>query len=479
MPNPITSKIKSVLHREKDKDKEKEKGNANSSDASSIPRYPTEDLDPSPLGKPLTFPFTNKTAPNRFLKAAMTERLSTWDPNNPPARGIPTPELIRVYQRWGEGGLGLILTGNVMIFTDQLEAQGNLIIPAGTPFEGERFDAFKELCAQAKKHGSLFVGQVSHPGRQTASNLQPDPVSASDVQLEPRIGMEFAKPHPATIEEIKTIKAAFVHAAQFLYKAGYDGIELHGAHGYLLAQFLSNTTNKRTDEYGGSLANRSRIILEIAKEIREQIPVSTGFMLGIKINSVEFQSGGFSAEECRELCESLEAEGFDFVELTGGTYEELAFSHRKESTKKREAFFLEFADIITPSLKKTKVYVTGGFRTVGGMVKALDGIHGVGLARPVCQEFDIAKKILNGEVKSAIDQKVDQSDFGLTNFVAGTQIKMVGGDKQPINMGDEKNVEAFMKDMQAWMGQMQNDKEGKLYGYAPIKSADVGPYIST
>lgn len=247
--------------------------------------------------------------------------------------------------------------------------------------------------------------------------------------------------------------------------------------GYLLAQFLSNTTNKRTDEYGGSLANRARIILEIGKEVREQIPTSTGFILGIKLNSVEFQSGGFSAEECRDLCRSLEEEGFDFVELSGGTYEELAFSHRKESTKKREAFFLEFADIITPALKQTKVYVTGGFRTVAGMVTALDGVDGVGLARPVCQEFDIAKKILNKQVKSAIDQKIDQSNFGLTNFVAGTQIKMVAEDKAPIDMGVQENVDAFMKDMQTWMDAMSNDKEGKLYGYVPVKSADVGQYV--
>lgn len=478
MPNPISSKIKNVLHRDKDKDhKNNNDENKTNIDASS-PRYPTDDLDPSPLAQPLTFPFTNKTAPNRFLKAAMTERLSSWDPNNLSARGIPTPELIRAYQRWGEGELGLILTGNTMIFADQLEAQGNPIIPSDAPFEGERFEAFKKLGAQAKKHGSLFVGQISHPGRQTPKNLQPDPVSASDVQLDQRMGMEFAKPHPATAEEIRSIKAAFVHAAEYLHKAGFDGIQLHGAHGYLLAQFLSNTTNKRTDEYGGSLANRSRIILEIAKEIREKIPVSTGFMLGIKLNSVEFQSGGFTTEECRDLCHSLEEEGFDFVELSGGTYEELAFTHKKESTKKREAFFLEFADIITPALKKTKVYVTGGFRTVAGMVKALEGVDGVGMARPVCQEFDIAKKILHKQVKSAIDQKLDQSDFGLTNFVAGTQIKQVGADKAPIDMGNEKNVEAFMKDMQEWMDKMQSDKEGKLFGYVPVHSADLGPYVS-
>jgi 2,4-dienoyl-CoA reductase-like NADH-dependent reductase (Old Yellow Enzyme family) len=233
----------------------------------------------------------------------------------------------------------LTSAGNIMLAYDQLEGPGNPIIPFGAPFSGERFEAFKELGAQAKKHGSLVLGQVSHPGRQTERRLQPDPVSASDVQLEGEVmGMRFAKPHAATKDEIKQIIAAFTHAAEFLYTAGYDGVELHGAHGYLLAQFLSQTTNKRTDEYGGSLENRARLILEIADSIRHKLPPTTGFMVGIKINSVEFQEGGFPVEEAKELCRLLENAQFDFVELSGGTYQALGFQYRRESTKKRESY---------------------------------------------------------------------------------------------------------------------------------------------
>lgn len=220
-------------------------------------RLSSDDVDASPLAQPLHFEFSGKTAPNRFLKAAMTERLSLWDPKKYEARGIPSKNFINVYKRWGEGGLGLILTGNIMIAYDQLEAPGNPIIPDDAPFSGERFEAFKEMGAQAKKHGSLVVGHVSHPGRQTEARLQPNPVSASDVQLEGEVlGMKFVKPHPASTEEIQRIITGFTHAAEYLYKAGYDGIQLHGAHGYLLAQFLSQTTNKRTGQYGGSLVNR-------------------------------------------------------------------------------------------------------------------------------------------------------------------------------------------------------------------------------
>lgn len=444
-------------------------------------RLPAEHVDASPLGKPLHFEFANKTAPNRFLKAAMTERLSSWDPKDFPKRGIPSKNLINVYRRWGRGAIGLILTGNIMIEYDQLEAAGNPIIPQDAPYSGERFEAFKELAAQAKKHGSLCVGQVSHPGRQVEQHIQPNPVSASDVQLEGNImGMQFAKPHAATQEEINSIIGGFTHAAEYLYKAGYDGIQLHGAHGYLLAQFLSQTTNKRTDKYGGGLANRSRLILEIAQSIRSKVPTSTGFILGIKLNSVEFQDGGFSSEECRELCALLENEGpFDFVELSGGTYENLAFAHKRESTKKREAFFLEFADTIVPALSKTKTYITGGLRTVPAMVKALETVDGVGLARPVCQEPYLCRDILEGKIDSAIDQKLDQQDFGITNVAAGTHIRQMSKDHEPIDLSKQENVDLFMKDVESWSKKMAEDA-GKMnmYGYVDIVSQEASPYGS-
>jgi 2,4-dienoyl-CoA reductase-like NADH-dependent reductase (Old Yellow Enzyme family) len=307
-----------------------------------------------------------------------------------------------------------------MLELDHLEAAGNPIIPRGCNFYGDRFDAFKELAEASKVHGGLIVAQLSHPGRQVASNIQKHPISASDVQLEGEVmGMTFEKPRAATEKDIEHIIEGFVHAAEFCHEAGFDGVELHGAHGYLLSQFLSPTTNKRTDKYGGTLENRARIIMEIASEIRKKLPVS--FILGIKINSVEFQEKGFDTEECKQLCAQLEAHQFDFVELSGGTYESLAFQHKRESTKKREAFFLDFAETIVPALSKTKTYITGGFKTVGAMIKALDTVDGVGLARPACEEPRLPNAILSGKVKGAIKQRLDDQNFGLTNVAAGKQ----------------------------------------------------------
>ncbi|TKX18186.1 NADH-dependent flavin oxidoreductase nadA [Elsinoe australis] len=438
-------------------------------------RYESDDVSPAPLGKPLDFAFSKKTAPNRFLKAAMTERLSSWDPQNFEARGIPSSNLINVYKRWGEGALGVILTGNIMIEYDQLEAAGNPIIPRTAPFSGERFDAFAKMAAASKAHGCLVVGQVSHPGRQCASNIQPDPVSASDVQLEGNVmGMTFNKPHAASEDEIARLVDGFAHAAEYMEKAGYDGIELHGAHGYLLAQFLSPTTNKRTDKYGGSLENRARVILEIAQEVRKR--VSPSFIVGIKLNSVEFQDKGFAPEEAKTLCSLLEQNKFDFVELSGGTYESLAFGHKRESTKKRESFFLEFAELIAPVLTQTKTYVTGGFKTVGAMVKSLDVVDGVGLARPVCQEPRLAKDMLDGKVKGAIKLQLDDNDFGITNVAAGTQIRQIGKDQEPIDLSQDENVKGFMSDVQKWQEMLGSDKKQEKFGYVDIESVKGVPY---
>lgn len=286
--------------------------------------------------------------------------------------------------------------------------------------------------------------------------------------------MTFEKPHPASTEDISCIIDGFAHSAEYLYKAGYDGIELHGAHGYLLAQFLSPTTNKRTDKYGGSLENRARLIMEIAQEIRKRVPAD--FVLGIKINSVEFQDKGFDAEDCKQLCAQLEANRFDFVELSGGTYESLAFDHKRESTKKREAFFLDFAETIVPALKKTKSYITGGFKTVGAMVKALDTVDGVGLARPVCQEPRICADILTGKVKGAIKQRLDDSNFGLTNVAAGTQIRMIGKDQEPVDLSREENEKAFMHDMGDWSEKMAHDSGMYSFGYIDLDSIKPNPY---
>jgi 2,4-dienoyl-CoA reductase-like NADH-dependent reductase (Old Yellow Enzyme family) len=120
------------------------------------------------------------------MKAAMSENLSSWDAVDIKRRGIPSKKLAKVYKRWGEGNFGQIVTGNIMIEYDQLEGRGVMIIPSDANFSGPRFEAFKDIALAAKVHGSLILGQLNHPGRQVDNRIQPNHISASDVQLNGR-----------------------------------------------------------------------------------------------------------------------------------------------------------------------------------------------------------------------------------------------------------------------------------------------------
>ncbi|PSR82749.1 NADH oxidase [Coniella lustricola] len=417
-----------------------------SSQATTFVRYPAEAVDPAPLGEPLVFPFSKRVAMNRFLKSAMSERLATFHPTDLSARGIPLPELITLYRRWGEGQWGQLLTGNVMIDAGHLEAPGNPIIPVDAAFEGERFEAFKALAAEAKAQGSLILAQVSHPGRQTTIDVQPNPISASNVQLvASAVGKGHGVPRPATAEDIAHVIEGFAHAAEYLEKAGFDGIQLHGAHGYLLAQFLSPTTNQRTDKYGGSLENRMRLILEVAAAIKAR--VSSSFVLGIKINSVEFQEKGFTPEEALLLCQALEKAEFDYVETSGGTYESGGFVHKKESTRKRENYFIEFSERIHAALSETKVYTTGGFKTVAGMVDTLKSVDGVGIARAATQEPDLPRVLLERRANATYKFAGDEDNLVLRLLGSVMQIQQMGRDQAIVDLSQPEGVKQVISTM--------------------------------
>ncbi|ROW16030.1 hypothetical protein VPNG_02520 [Cytospora leucostoma] len=426
-----------------------------------VSRYEAKgNADISRLAEPLKFELSRKTAPNRFLNAAMGEDLSTWDPKILEARGIPTKELIEVYRRWGEGGWGIVETGNIMIDLQHTVTAGSAIIPPGAPFEGERFEAFKALAAAGKAEGSLIIGQVSHPGRQIPSKIVKESISASAVQLPPRFGKTYPPTRAATQSEISQIVQAFAHAAAYLDAAGFDGIQLHAAHGYLLAQFLSPTTNKRTDAYGGSVVNRARIITEIFAAIRER--TSPGFILSAKLNSVEFQDEGLTTADAAELVKVLQDAGVDYLELSGGTAEVLGMN-RRESTKQREAFFLEFADKIVPALgpadqRRTKVFIVGGLRTASAMVAALDVVDGVGIGRPASQEPSLAGDILAERVTGAIRPSPPfEDDFRLSLLGSASQIKAIGKGYEPFDLSDTKVTAQLEKDIQVWTEVLAED----------------------
>ncbi|KAF4973267.1 hypothetical protein FZEAL_9366 [Fusarium zealandicum] len=446
------------------------------------------DVSPEPLAQELPFYPSGRVAKNRFMKSPMAESLATWSTKTVSERGIPTDGLIELYKRWGHGknNFGIIVTGNIDIELESQGAPGNTGIPLGAGFDDERFRKFKQLATAAKADGSLIIGQVNHPGRQVPSKINPVPISASDVQLDPRLGMTFGKPHAASKEEIAKVVEGFAHAAEYLEKAGFDGIELHAAHGYLLSQFLSRTTNKRTDEYGTqTIESRLRIISEISQAIKAR--VSPSFVVSAKLNSVEFQDGGVTAAEAGELCETLEALGFDFVELSGGTYERMSLTWEKESTRKREGFFLEWAETITNSLSpdhKMKMYITGGMRSVGAMVDALRIVDGVAMGRPAAAEPRLPSDIIEGRVQGTLRPvEAVENDLGMSMGVAGAQMAQVARGFEPLDASDPAVIEAFGKDMGEWFQNVVLDGDKmeyiraiqftgaqSVYGTAAVKS---------
>ncbi|KHJ89365.1 oxidoreductase, FAD/FMN-binding protein [Oesophagostomum dentatum] len=444
-------------------------------------RIQAQPADPSLLGTPLTFRNYRK-AKNRFLKAALTERVSTWDPEDLSKRGIPTQELINIYDKWGHGGYGVILTGNVVVEPRNLESAGNVIICRENDSPHLR-KLLSDLANISKQDGALIVVQLSHAGRQTPIGVNQYPYSSSDVELKSEV-IKSGKPIPLALDQIKTeVIDRFVYAAKVAYETGFDGVQLHAAHGYLLSQFLSPSANKRTDRYGGSLENRVRVIRETFEATRKEIPAATGFLVGIKINSVEFQANGLTTQDAKEACSILEDCGFDFVELSGGTMEELGFHHRRESTKAREAYFLQFAEEIRPVFKKTIVYVTGGFRTVHGMVNAIESgvTDGIGLGRPTTAEPDLPLKLLKGECQSAPDTKINQDDFKMTLLASLVQMGQMGRLPKRLlsdvcegiaDLSFTDEAENFKKKIQEYLAEVAELMEAKkpIYGIIEYKN---------
>ncbi|PIC32999.1 hypothetical protein B9Z55_013138 [Caenorhabditis nigoni] len=425
------------------------------------------------LGEPLKFP-NGRVAPNRLMKASMSERLSTYAPEDPKKHGLPTEKILNAYEKWGNGQFGMVITGNVMVHPTNLEAAGNAIIFQEGD-SSERRSLFTQWAQKTKQDGALAIMQISHAGRQTSVTVNPTPWGASDIELKTDPpGSRYGKPIGLTTDQVKTeVIDRFVYAAKYAYECGFDGVQLHGAFGYMLTQFTSPTTNKRTDKYGGSLENRNRVIMEIYDEIKKEIPVSSGFLVGIKTNSKEYQDEGTTVEDAKAFCEAYEKKGFDFVELTGGTAEKFKFEHERESTKIREAFFVEFADVIRPVFKNTVVYLTGGFRTVGAMVDAVqrNTTQGIGLGRPVTAEPDLPKKILSGSVPSAVQDAFNPNNIIYQIMASVSQIEEMGRNSLEKSGGNVMDQISDFSDEQVVAG--FEEKLAKMFGGNAKKTVEV------
>lgn len=274
----------------------------------------------------------------------------------------------------------------------------------------ERLRAFAKA-GQANGSSKIFV-QISHAGRQSNGTVNMSPVGPGDVRLELPKAV-FGTPRALTVTEINEIKQKFVYAAKVCQECGFDGVQLHSAHGYLLSSFLNPRANNREklfgdgDNYGGSLENRSRLLIEIVRDVRSA--VGGGFPIAVKLNSADFQEGGFTSEEAVEVSCLLDKEGIDLLEISGGNYESSIFedavaaveeSGKGISTKKREAYFLVYAAEVLKAVRKVPVMVTGGWRTRSTMEGAIiaNECDMLGLGRPLCGDPDGPLKLLEQSI---------------------------------------------------------------------------------
>ncbi len=339
----------------------------------------------SVLSKPIELPCGIQLK-NRIARSAMTEALAD-------SQDRPTVAHQTLYKRWSEGGFALQLTGNVMVDRRYLERPGNVVVEDETAL-----DALVQWASAAKSGGSQIWMQISHPGRQCPIVVNTRPLSPSAEKL--RILGLFGKPKAMTTDDIEDAIRRYGRTAEIARKAGFDGVQIHSAHGYLISQFLSPITNRRTDEWGGSLENRARFLRRVYTEVRTA--VGPDFPVAVKLNSADFQKGGFSLEECAQVACWLEQNGIDLIELSGGTYEQMSFvngtdDEPRESTQMREAYFLEYAREVRKAVK-SPIMVTGGFRSRDAMEQAItvDGIDMIGMARPTCVLPDAAAQLLSG-----------------------------------------------------------------------------------
>ena len=336
------------------------------------------------IASPFTLP-NGSILKNRIAKSAMSENIGTLS-------NAPTKTLINAYKVWAKGNPGLLITGNVMIDSKALGEPRNVVVEDYT-----NFDLLKAWAKTVEETGVHLWPQLNHPGRQAFKQINREIVASSAVPLKMGGASKIFKlARPLTEEEILEIIKRFGNSARILKEAGFSGCQIHGAHGYLVSQFLSPISNTRKDQWGGLLKNRVRFVQEVYREIRKQ--VGPDYPVGIKINSADFQKGGFSESESMEVVQLLSNEGMDLIEISGGTYEKPAMvkGSRKQSTIEREAYFIEYIEKVRKITDKP-LLLTGGFRTVKVMENALaeKKLDLIGLGRPFCLYPNLAQDIFN------------------------------------------------------------------------------------
>ena len=333
------------------------------------------------LFTPITLP-NGTTIKNRFFKSAMSEGMGTRDFQ--PKKNIAT-----LYKRWAEGGTGLIITGNIMVDPKGTAEPGNIVFDKNSNME-----ILKNWANQGQQHGAKIMVQLNHPGKQVPKTIAKETVAPSAVPLGNGLNKLFSTPRALTTSEVEELVQKFVTSAKVAKEAGFSGVQIHAAHGYLISQFLSPHDNRRTDKYGGSLENRMRFLKEIYLGMREEL--GKDFTIGIKINSTDFKEDGLTEEDSLKTIIELANLGLDFVEISGGTYERPAMMGAT-SKSTNQVFFAEYSKKLKQKIE-IPVVVTGGIRSINAMNTLLNDstTDFIGIARPLTIDPNIPNKIKQG-----------------------------------------------------------------------------------
>lgn len=362
--------------------------------------------------------------PNRIAKAAMEENMAD-------NTQIPGNALFQLYRTWSLGGTGLLITGNVMIDHRAMTSPGGIVLEKNTSL-----DSFRSWADAAHSGDSKVWMQISHPGRQIPVNVKGLALAPSAIRLDVgKHSKHFSQPAAMTELQIDDVVQRFVDTASQAQKAGFDGVQIHAAHGYLISQFLSPLSNHREDQWGGSLSNRAKLLLDVTKAIRAE--VATDFAVSVKLNSADFQRGGFSPEDAEQVVVWLNDLGVDLIELSGGSYEAPAMqgNSRDEHTLAREAYFVEFASKIA-AVSKVPIMTTGGIRRLEIAQQVVNkGVSVVGIATALALQTDLPKQWKSGVVVEIELPKINFKDKTMsamaTMAMVKRQLRRIGRNKKP------------------------------------------------
>ena len=331
-----------------------------------------------------SFRIKNLELKNRLIRSATT---SYWSDSE----GVLRKPILEHYSKLAKGGIGLIIKGHSYV----MESGKAHIGQSGLTNEKQLVE-MKKLVEIVHKQNIPFIAQLSHAGYNSINNK----ITASNYQKSNWIAKE------ASIEEIQLIIENFAHAAELAIQAGFDGVQIHAAHGYLISQFLSDNVNKRTDEYGGSLLKRAKLLFDIFHAIKKQVGNSP--IISVKMNSDDFApTGGLRINDSVLIANWLDERGIDFLELSGGGPEQNQEIRRTRGKPHKDSLYYEanfsgHAEKIRKVIPSVPLALVDGFKTKKAMESILKEniVDLISLSKPLINDPNLPKKLFAGEEKS-------------------------------------------------------------------------------